>query len=362
MRCAVVVGILLVILMAGCGGPEEIQETDTRTVRVARAVEMTVDDQRQADAFAVYHDVRNLSFTRSGVLEMVHVEEGDLVEAGTLLAELSPTGSETELAAARADEEAARAQWIQASDLFAYAEAQFADTEALYAVGAVSLAALDGAALNRDTAHSAAVAAAAQMKKASDYRSYLEKETRIQWIAADHPVRIVRVIASPGEVIGAGIPVISVAEPGMFLEMHLYGEDLDQIGPETIFSDREGGKYRLIEVGENPDPMTLAYTITLETEQIARIGSRVDLFWTTGSLSGVSMPLSAVLKDSEGTFVYRVSGDRVERVGVMVLSLLDSHVLLEGIEPGDQIVVEGQSYVRSGDEVMVIGSGGEDGE
>jgi multidrug efflux pump subunit AcrA (membrane-fusion protein) len=64
-------------------------------------------------------------------------------------------------------------------------------------------------------------------------------------------------------------------------------------------------------------------------------------------------PQTAVQRGLQGDVVYRVREDRAEIVPVQ-LTYADSQIaVLSGVEPGDQVVIDGQSRLRPGARVQI---------
>ncbi|TBV00604.1 efflux RND transporter periplasmic adaptor subunit [Phytopseudomonas dryadis] len=65
----------------------------------------------------------------------------------------------------------------------------------------------------------------------------------------------------------------------------------------------------------------------------------------------LSVPLEAIRQRADGTFVWRVEDGKAAPVAVKVLHETDALAVVEGLEAGDQVVIDGQSRLREGVEV-----------
>ncbi|SDH24061.1 RND family efflux transporter, MFP subunit [Pseudomonas flavescens] len=62
----------------------------------------------------------------------------------------------------------------------------------------------------------------------------------------------------------------------------------------------------------------------------------------------LSVPLEAIRQRTEGTFVWRLQGDKVQPAAVKVLHEDEQRAVVEGLAAGDRIVIDGQSRLRPG--------------
>ncbi|HET7717613.1 MAG TPA: hypothetical protein VFK86_18470, partial [Bauldia sp.] len=66
-----------------------------------------------------------------------------------------------------------------------------------------------------------------------------------------------------------------------------------------------------------------------------------------------SVPSLAIQWDRDGSFVWKLDGDKVHRVGVQIVARRSGTVTVAGgIAPGDEVVVEGVLRLREGETVV----------
>ncbi len=75
-----------------------------------------------------------------------------------------------------------------------------------------------------------------------------------------------------------------------------------------------------------------------------------------GVQDGVTLPLRAVQRGSQGEYVYRVDAERKARVVPVVTGVDDGEqvVIESGLQAGDTVVVEGTDRLREGSEVEIV--------
>lgn len=62
----------------------------------------------------------------------------------------------------------------------------------------------------------------------------------------------------------------------------------------------------------------------------------------------LAVPLEAIRQSAEGTFVWRVEADKAVPAPVKVLHETEALAVIEGLEAGDRVVIDGQSRLRAG--------------
>src|SRR5262245_53790681 len=142
-------------------------------------------------------DEAPLAFRLSGRMIERHVNLGDQVDAGQVVARLEPQNEENSLRTARANLSGAQGQLTNARN-------NLRRLEPLTARGAASRAELDRARESFQTAQSQVEAAEAQVKFATDQVAFTE-------LSADAPGVVTAVGAEPGEVVSAGRMVVQLA-------------------------------------------------------------------------------------------------------------------------------------------------------
>ncbi len=126
---------------------------------------------------------------------------------------------------------------------------------------------------------------------------------------------------------------------------------------------------RVGEVGREADATKRTYPVSIRFEQpeTAKVlpgmaGEAILALGTARSVAAVTeVPLSAVFSDAdEQSFAWVVDemGSRVERRSVRTGDLTDDGIMIvEGLAPGERLVIGGGQFLKSGSPVRVVGQG-----
>jgi multidrug efflux system membrane fusion protein len=336
--------LMLAPVLAACGAAADVAApVQASAVRAVTIVQPSANAQatriRAIGRLESAAELR-LSFKVAGVLAALHVEAGDTVSNGQILARLDST--ETAAAVTRATESLAKA------------ERDLKRAEEVFGRGLVSREVRDNAATARDIA-------------AADLRSARFNQ-QFSTVVAPAAGRVKERLARVGEVIAAGQPVLTVSSEsrGWLLRAQLADRDALQLAlgdaAELRFDALPGQRFAAIvaRIGGQADPAT--GTIEVEFGVAAddaplRSGllGKVDIAAHADS-SVLSIPVAALL-EAEGAeaevFVLidgraqarritlgRIAGDRVD--------------VRAGLAAADSVIVGGASYVDDGEAVRVV--------
>ena len=298
----------------------------TRTVRAAGSV--------------AARDTWLLAFATAGLVGEVRVREGQAVRKGDLLASLDPTplaaqARQAHEALAKAARDRDRARDLAAQEVAPATAAQDAQT-------------------------GFEVAAAAA--RAADFAL-----ARARLVARDDGW-VDRRLAEPGEVVGAGQPVLAVSGRGGGFVVRAGLAERDVLGltvgtPATVILDARPGESlpaTVSEVARSPSPSTGTYEIEVRLDPasaprdlLAGLTAKVEL--TRAAPSAGAVPLAALL-DGDGAqgAVFTLDGNRARRVPVRIAFLQgDVAVLASGLEDVERVVLDGASRLTDGATVHV---------
>ena len=106
------------------------------------------------------------------------------------------------------------------------------------------------------------------------------------------------------------------------------------------------------------NPVTRQGVVEVELKPVpahAQAGQFVRVTFSTEALNRMVAPFAALRRDREGEFVFRVNGQKVERVAVRSgRRLADQVEMLDGVEPGDQLVIRGFLGLSAGKQVTPV--------
>lgn len=186
--------------------------------------------------------------------------------------------------------------------------------------------------------------------------------------ATDVPVRapwagqVAEVFVSPGQTVAAGAALGRLVKPRpLWVAVALRPADAARVrAPEGLILGRPGqqaalqiGRSELRFVSRAPevDPRTASVDVILEVDRSASelpLGSALEAeIVLSGERRGVVVPLSAILDDSGASVAYvQLDGEAFARREVRVLRRLGTEALVEGLRPGERLVLQGAGAIR----------------
>ena len=289
-----------------------------------------------------------LGFLVLGRLAERVVDVGDTVAAGSVLARLDATSLEADLRAAEAGEQIAEANFQAARDAHDR-------TTTLVARGVGSALNAEDAANALATARATLEQARAAAAQARDARGFAELRAPIDGV-------VTAVAVEPGATLSAGESVLTLAAAGA-REVVIALTEEDSAGMAL------GARFDL-RLLANPairsparltriDPVTARATRTRSVHLALaddapagfRLGSLVTATPAGGRGAAMTLPLTALIGDSDPPEVWRVAPEdrRVTRVQVVTGPQGGGRiVVLSGLSDGDEIVVRGVNSIQDG--------------
>lgn len=306
----------------------------------------------------------------AGVLATVKVADGQLVAQGDVLATLDATALQAAVDRAKAQVAAADAQSAAASAQLAAAKAMPRDTDAQ---ARARDAAIDAANAAQDAA-GAAQSAAAATRRAAEADA---EKTAITAPAAGTvtlPVLAITSLdgtgptAAPGASVSPAAPVFTIVD----LTALVFAAQVDEteIAPVAagqqarITLDAHPGRTfegRVAEIATasvttKTGGVAFAVKVPLTAEDAAlRLGMSGDAEIATADVpAALVVPAQAVLTDAGRRYVFRVSGDRVQRVEVTVGATTDTLAqITAGLADGDVVATSQLTALADGATVHV---------
>ena len=266
--------------------------------------------------------------------------EGDRIEQGTLLLRLDGALLQAELDKARATARQARLDLKRMTDLVRRSAASKDELER-------ARTALDVAAAER-----------------------LMLETRLGYTRIEAPfagVLSARLV-EPGDVIGEHTHVLTLMDPASLVIEAQVSELLLphlKVGdPVEIRIDALGGEVfsgSILRIHPALDRNTRQGVVEAALEPVpagARAGQFARVTLETAAIPRLLIPFPALQRDREGEYVYAVDADsKAQRTAVRSgLRAADRVEILEGLEPGQQVVTRGLLGLGAGKKVKAVGS------
>lgn len=366
-------------------------EVEVATV-TARTITVTVTEEGEAEIREVF----TVSAPIAGRMQRIGLHAGDAVTAGDAVAMLGPVApalldarsravAEAGLAAAEAAVELAKAQLAQAEAALAFRVTEADRSIALFDRGAIPRHQLDFAVLERDTAtalvDSARATAAMRARERDSAAAVLDgvgpgaEQACCVPVTAPVSGRVLRVLTEDDQVVAAGTPLLALGDPGdLVLRVDLLSRDAVRVRPGApALITGWGGPDLVAEVAQTePTAVTRTSALGIDEQRVEvvlrltgdpkdwqglahgyRVVAQISVLTVRDALA---IPIGALFRDGAdwATFVVR---DNRARIQTIVLGERDdTHAqVLEGLKPGDQVILHPSDRVLDGTAVAAIG-------
>ncbi|WP_417807216.1 efflux RND transporter periplasmic adaptor subunit [Thioclava sp.] len=310
-------------------------------------------------------------------ISALNVDVGDYVHKGDVLAELNRQTLEAQLMQARAANTQAEAAVRQAASQINSAQASQIQAQAalertnkLNASGNVTQVSVDQALAGARTAQAAVQAATDGQAVAQAQQAQAEAALRIAEFNLDH-ARILApadglISARSGQVgaiaAASGDPIYRLIVNGTLeVEAEVIETDLGQVtvGDSTELSvagvGEVGGTVRLISPTVDPQTRLGTIRIGVPLQDSLRSGLFSSGWVTTQHHDGVTVPVTAVLTDADGTYVQLLDKDVITRRPVVTgLIWQNRREILSGLSAGDAVVAKAGAFFGNGDHVTPV--------
>lgn len=283
-----------------------------------------------------------------GQITRIFVKSGDHVETGTPLLQIDPLKQEATVSS----QEAARA--AQEANL-RYAKISLDRAQKLHDAGVISKQELDNAQTAYDAAVSQLKALDEQVKQQKVELHYYSVSSPMDGIVGDIPVHV-------GDRVTVGTLLTTVDEPGA-LEAYIY------VPAERARNLRTGLPVRLLDSTGNTLSVTqitfVSPQVDTETQTVlakapvenplskVRIAQQVRAQVTWGVHDGPVIPVLAVQRINGQFFAFLAVNEGKGTVARQRLVKLgdtagNDFVVLEGLKPGEHIIVSGTQFLQDG--------------
>lgn len=336
----------------GCSKPvEKVEE-----VRPVRVVRLAADNADVAAEFSGEVRARvesRLGFRVGGKIVSRKVDVGSVVKRGQVLMQLDPQDLQLAQAQANAGLKAAESN----RDL---AKAEMRRYQELREKNFVSQAVLDG----KETAFKAAQASYEQALAA--YRNQSNQAGYTTLVANADGV-VTGVDAEVGQVVGAGNPVVRVAQAGEKEIVIGIPEDkvdtlrrITDVRVRTWARPNESIPGKLRELSPVADPATRTYaakiSIPSATESVKLGMTAYVTFVAKTSGAMIKLPLNALFQQKSATSVWVVENGTVKLVPVQIAGTAGNDILVAGgVSPGQTVVTAGVNLLKDGQKVKILG-------
>jgi membrane fusion protein (multidrug efflux system) len=323
-------------------GPENIAVAANGSIMIGPSISGTLEPDREAVLRAQV----------SGSVLQTYADQGQAVNAGTVLARLDATGIQDAYLSARAGLVAARnAADVAAKDL--------ARNEKLLAAGAI-------AERDIDQSRRTSIAAQAALEDAKARLATAEKAYRSTTVTAPFSGVVSERPVSPGDIVQPGTALFTVVDPSsMRLEASVPAEQLAsiRIGVPVNFtvSGYPGRQFvgRITRINPTADPTTRQVRIYVSIPNTGRAlvgGLFANGRMSTATKLGLVVPQSAVDQRGTSPSVMRVKQGKVEKVPVQIgLTDKTSETIevLSGLQAGDTLLLGAAQGITPGSLIRI---------
>ncbi|WP_431286393.1 efflux RND transporter periplasmic adaptor subunit [Roseateles chitinivorans] len=356
------IALVVASLLAGCGksSPDKkaspaaeaasaasllVSAEDVQTLGVSAyasgpVITGSIQPERRAD----------LRAELQAIVLQVYKENGERVKRGDLLVRLDDTAIRDTVQSA---DESARA----ASQSFEQAERQYQRLKTLQAQGMSSIQAMEDAEIRRNNAQSDLVAARARVATARQQQQRTEVRAPFDGVVSDRKV-------SPGDSAQIGKELIKVMDPAsMRFEGLVSADRMSELKLAQVVYFRVNGypqvdfqgKVRRIAQAANANTRQVEVLVDFAgAQQPGVAGLYAEGRVQTNSVSALMVADSALVREGDKSFVWRVDGGKVAKTPVNLGARDDRqglYVVTSGVKQGDRILRSPTSTLLDGQRV-----------
>ncbi len=315
----------------------------------------------------------------------IHVDIGDRVKAGDLLAELDSATLSVQVAQARAELERANAAVLQARAQVSLSEVSLHSAKTNYQRdktllqrGTVTQSRFD----QSETAYETAQASMTATQQGLAVAEAQVERAKIQLKLAELNLSYTRITATAAGLISSrNASIGAVANAGPEPMFRIIRDNLIEVSTDVIETDiarieigdhatvriagvgEIDGTVRLISPRVDPRSRLGEVRISLPADPALRIGIFASGWITTEQYRAIGIAASAVLSDSEGDYAQVVDGDGIIHQRRLETGLVWNGMreIRSGLSAGDTVVLLAGAFFRDGDRISPILSSGKAG-
>jgi len=360
MRTSICFLLVAALTFAGCGPSDESFEERLRPVRYVTVSDASAFRNRSFSGTSKSSRESRLSFKVPGTVTSVPVQIGQRLNSGELIAEIDPASYVLQA-------QQAQATLVEAQANNRRAAANYERTKGLYANSNASLNDLELARAQAESASAVVRSAGKALEIARLNVSYTKLTAGTDCSIASLNIEVNENVASGQQV--AAVSCGEEYEVTLDLPESLIGS-VDEWTPVTVrfgsIPDEEfSGVISEIAVASAAGSAAFPVVIDiLGNHPSLRSGLAADVTFQFDSAAsqngGVLLPVTAVIKDPNGAFVFvaesvETEGEAlVRRRDVTLGELSQSGIeIVEGLAVGDRVITAGISVIRDGQRVLV---------
>ena len=362
MKTSVFILLILTLAFGACGKSDESAEERLRPVRYVTVSDASVFRDRSFSGTSKSSRESRLSFKVSGTIMNAPVQIGQRLKAGDLIAEIDPASYVLQA-------QQAKASLVEAQANDRRATANYERTKGLYANDNASLNDLESARAEAESASAVVGSAGKALEIARLNVSYTKLTAGTDCSIASLDLEVNENVAAGQQV--AAVSCGDVYEVTLDLPESLIG-DVDELMPVSVrFGSIPNEEFSgvISEVAVASTAGSAAFPVVIKitgSHPLLRSGLAADVtfqFYSAAAQGGVVLPVAAVIRDPQGTFVFvaepaEVADEAVVRRRAVTLGELSQSGIevAEGLQLGDRVITAGISVIRDGQRVLISAS------
>ena len=323
---------------------EDFYTIKNSAVSTGPAITGSIQPERKADVRAEV----------PAIVLRVMKENGEQVRKGDVLVKLDDTAIRDAL-------ESAEATSRSAGQALEQAQRQFDRMKTLRTSGMVSLQGMEDAEIRRNNLQSDVEAAKARVVQARQQLARTEARAPFDGIVSERKV-------SPGDTAQVGKELLKVIDPtSMRFEALVSADQVGSVMAGQLvqfrvngYGDQEfTGKVRRVNPAANPTTRQVELLIDLSgSKQPKLAGLYAEGRVETEARSGLTIPASAVVRDGDKNFAWRLNDSKVAKVPLTVMERdprTGDYVLKGGLAQGDQVIRYPTTLLKDNQPVQAAG-------
>jgi len=339
-----------------------------RQVRTQPAEPVVYRETVYASGRLAAKEEARLSFKTGGIIRKIYVREGERVRRGQLLAELELDEIRAQQQQAELRKEQAAISVENARLALKLAERDYRNTRGLYQDSVATLEQLEDAEVQLDNARNQLEAARMEAKVSKQNLNVAEFNFKYSRINAPANGLILRRLAEPNELVGAGTPILLFGSSDKLQVIQVNIPDKDiihvQLGDSATveFDAYPNRAFRGIvrEMAGMADPATGTYALEIEVLPDGAnllsgfIGSvRIR---TRRQQQLTSIPVDALFGANQNRgAVFVLQDGRAHKKTVNIYRMEGESLLIrEGLAPGEPVIVTAVGYLQDEQPVSVM--------
>ena len=359
MKLSIFTLLVATLMVSACGKSDDPVEERLRPVRYMTVTDASVFRDRSFSGTSKSSRESRLSFKVSGTVVNAPVQIGQRLDSGDLIAEIDPASYVLQA-------QQAQASLVEAQANDRRAAANYERTKGLYANDNASLNDLESARAQAESAGAQVRAAGKTLEIASLNVSYTKLTADTDCSIASLDIEVNENVASGQQV--AAVSCGDAFEVTLDLPESLIGS-VNATTPVTVrFGSIPGQEFSgvISEVAVSLAAGSAAFPIVIkiaESHPSLRSGLAADVtfqFDSAADKGRVVVPVTAVINDPDGTFVFvaelaEIDGEAVVRRRAVTLGELSQFGIevIAGLNVGDRVVTAGVSVIRDGQRVLM---------